>query len=126
MRRIALVGFSTGGALSLRLAADAPPDLAGVAAISVPIRFQNRAMALVPLVHGANRLVAMLSSREGVMPFQPNASEHPHINYRHMPIRGLYEFRQLMDVTKGALEGVSCPLLVIQSTEDPTVVPQCA
>ncbi len=124
VRRIALVGFSTGGALSLRLAADAPPDLAGVAAISVPIRFQNRAMALVPLVHGANRLVAMLSSREGVMPFQPNASEHPHINYRHMPVRALHELRRLVNDLESALGRVICPVSLVQATEDPVVKPE--
>ena len=124
MRRLALVGFSTGGALSLRLAADAPPDLAGVAAISVPVRFQNRAMALVPLVHGANRLVSMLSSREGVMPFQTNAPENPHINYRHMPVRALHELRRLVSDLESSLARVSCPVTLVQATEDPVVKPE--
>jgi esterase/lipase len=123
-RRIALVGFSTGGGLCLRLAADAPEGLAGVVAVSVPMRFRNRAMALVPLVHGANRVVEWLSSIEGLMPFRPNASEHPHINYRHMPVRALHELRRLVDELEATLGRVRCPVVLMQGSEDPVVRPE--
>jgi esterase/lipase len=120
--RVALVGFSTGGALSLIHAAERPMRLAGVVAASVPMKFQDRGMRFVPLVHGANRLVRWMSSFEGIKPFQINESEHPRINYRHMPLRGLYELTVLVDVLKAKLAQVACPVTLVQGSDDPVVV----
>jgi esterase/lipase len=124
--RIAVVGFSTGGALSLILASERPPQLAGVVAASVPMKFQDRGMRFVPLVYGANRLVRWVSSFEGIKPFQTNDSEHPHINYRQMPVRGLYELTVLVDVLKASLPQVECPVTLVQGSDDPVVVPDSA
>jgi len=126
VEQVAVVGFSTGGALALSLAADKPEKLAGVAAVSVPIRFRNRNMIFVPLLHGANRLASWLPSFEGIIPFRPNESEHPHINYRNMPVRGLYELRLLVDKVEKQLGEVECPVLVMQGTEDKVVDPKSA
>jgi len=120
---VALVGFSTGGALSLILASERPPGLAGVVAASVPLKFQDRGMRFVPLVHSANRLVRWMSSFEGIKPFQINDSEHPHINYRQMPVRGLYELTVLVDGLKASLPKVACPVTLVQGSDDPVVVP---
>ncbi len=124
--RFAVVGFSTGGSLALRLAADRPPGLAAVCAVAVPLKFEDRNMRFVPLVHGANRLVSWVSSYEGVMPFRENNSEHPDINYRHMPIRGLYELRLLVSELERRLPDVRCPLRIVQGDRDPVVVPHSA
>ncbi len=118
--RFCIVGFSTGGALALLHAAD-EKTLAGVAAVSVPIIFGNKNMRFVPLVHGANRLVRAISPVEGVMPFRPNQSEHPHINYYHMPIRGLNELRLLRDQLRHRLKDVRCPVLLLQGDKDRVV-----
>lgn len=125
-QRICLVGFSTGGALSLRLAADRPERLVGVAAVSVPMRFRDRSMIFVLLVHGANQLVRWVSSSEGIMPFRPRDSEHPHINYRNVPIRGLYEIERVVDELEGRLPDIQCPVTLIQGTDDPVVEPKSA
>lgn len=122
-RRICLVGFSAGGALSLRLAADRPERLVGVIAISVPLKFQDRSMIVVPLVHGANQLVRWLPSFEGMMPFRSRNSGHPHINYLNIPIRGLYELRRMVDEMEERLPDVECPVTLIQGTDDPVVEP---
>ncbi|MDJ0957527.1 MAG: alpha/beta fold hydrolase [Arenicellales bacterium] len=124
--RVFLVGFSTGGALALRLAADQPEQLAGVAAVSVPLKFQNKNMVFVPLMHSANQLVRWMSAYEGIMPFRPNDSEQPEINYKHMPIRGLYELRRMMDALQSHLKDVRCPVLLLQGNGDPVVSPNSA
>ncbi len=125
-QRICLVGFSAGGALSLRLAADCPERLVGVAAISVPLKFRDRSMIFVPLVHGANRLVRWVSSLEDMLPFRSRDSEHPDINYRNVPIRGLYELRRMVDELEDRLPNVQCPVTLIQGTDDPIVEPNSA
>lgn len=81
-------------------------------------------MRFVPLVHSANRLVRWVSSFEGVKPFQSNESEHPHINYRQMPVRGLYELTVLVEALKTSLSNVACPVTLIQGSDDPVVVPE--
>jgi esterase/lipase/1-acyl-sn-glycerol-3-phosphate acyltransferase len=123
--RVCMVGFSTGGSLCLQLAAERPAKLAGVATLSTPMRFKNKNMALIPLVHGTNRLVGMVREK-GVLAFRPNPTEHPHINYLHMPIRALYELGRLVDNLKKRLPDVRCPVLILQSDADPIVEPDSA
>lgn len=120
---VCLIGFSTGGALSLLVAADDLPGLRGVVSICTPMKYRNRNMWFVPLMHGANRVVRWLSSYEGIMPFRPNDSEHPQINYRNMPIRGLYELTQMNTALRDALPKVRCPVLLIQALQDHVVDP---
>jgi len=124
--RVCVIGFSTGGALSLRLAAERPENLAGVAAVSVPVKFRNTNLIFVPILHGINKLTQWLSSLEGLMPFRLNESEHPEINYRHIPVRGLFELRQLVDDMKQRLADVTCPVAIFQGTEDQIIDPKSA
>lgn len=122
--QVCLVGFSTGGALALQLAAGQPDQLAGVAAVSVPIKFRDKSMSfVVPIVHGANKLVKWASSYEGVMPFHTHESEHPNINYFSMPVHGLFELGQLVGEVESNLGNVRCPAILIQGTEDTVVTP---
>ena len=124
--RVALVGFSSGGALSLIYASEHPEKLAGVAVISAPLKFRNKNLIFVPLIHGANKVAQWLPYLEGVMPFRVNESEHPRINYRNMAIRGLYELRRMVDKLKNRLDKVDCPVLVVQGDEDTVVDPKSA
>jgi len=119
--RICVIGFSSGGALSLILAAEKPEKLAGVAAVSAPLKFRNKNLIFVPLVHGANVLTRWVSSYEGVFPFRTNDSEHPSINYRHIPIRGLFEVRRMVEELGNRLADVQAPALIIQGTDDHVV-----
>ncbi len=124
--QVCLVGFSTGGTLSLLLAAEHPPRLAGVAAVSAPIRFRNRNLVFVPLMRGANKLVQLISKSQGVMLFRPNDSEHPRINYKSIPIRGLHELRRIVDALKDRLGDVKCPVCIVQGSDDQVVDPKSA
>lgn len=123
---ICLVGFSLGGVLALRFAAEAPPGLAGVAAISAPIKLRNKSLMFVPIVHGANKLAESTTSREGIMPFRLNESENPEINYRHIPIRALYELRRAIDDLARHLPQVTCPVDILQGVDDQVVDPKSA
>ncbi len=124
--RVCLVGFSAGGALALRLAAESPPGLAGVAAVAPPLKVRDKSMTLVPWVHGANRLARSTALVKGIMLFHRSHPEHPEINYVHMPIRALYELGLLIGDLEDHLGRVVCPVLLVQSTEDPTVDPKSA
>jgi esterase/lipase len=122
VEQVALVGFSTGGSLCLQLAAEQPPGLAGLAALSTPMRFRNRNMVFVPIVHRTNRIVGVVRE-QGLMAFRPNPAENPHVNYVHMPIRALFELGRLVESLKKRLAEVRCPALVMQGDADPVVDP---
>ncbi len=119
--RIFVTGFSTGGALALKLAAEHPAEMVGVIAVSVPLKFVNPAFMLVPLLHGTNTLVAWVSAFEGVKPFIDNEPEHPAINYRNIPVRALYELRLLIAQLDELLPQISLPALVLYGDQDPIV-----
>ena len=121
-----LIGFSTGGALCLLQAAQQPDRLAAVVSISTPLKFVNKNMIFVPLVHHANRLTRWFSSYEGIMPFRNNDTEHPDINYRAMPLRSLFELRLMVGQLNKRLADIHCPALLIQGDQDPVVVPESA
>ncbi|WP_019646137.1 alpha/beta fold hydrolase [Novispirillum itersonii] len=119
----AVVGFGTGGALGLAYAAEAPPGLTGVVAASVPVTYRNKALIFAPLMHGLSRLAEWVPAWEGTAPFRENDSEHPEINYRHVPLRGLHEVSDLMSELRRRLPLVRCPALILQGDRDPVVDP---
>ncbi len=120
-QQIFVTGFSTGGALALKLASEQFPEIIGISAVSVPIKFINPAFMLVPLLHGTNKLVDWLSSYEGIKPFIENPTEHPDINYRHVPVKSLYELRLLIESMNEFVPLCKVPTLVLQGNEDPVV-----
>tara|TARA_R110002073_G_scaffold286608_3_gene451342 strand:- start:22842 stop:25136 length:2295 start_codon:yes stop_codon:yes gene_type:complete len=124
--RVCVVGFSTGGALSLIFASEHPPSLAGVVAINAPVKFQNKTMRFVPFLHGMSRLMRWNSSFEGVVHYRSNSPEHIRVNYRNIPVRGLYELVRMNHVLSHRLDSIHCSCLLMQSTNDPVVVPDSA
>ena len=124
--KLFIVGFSTGGALGLKLASEQIPEIVGIIAVSVPLKFVNPAFMLVPLLYGTNKLVDWVSSYEGVKPFVENTPEHPDINYRNIPVRSLYELRKLIQHIDDLLPEISIPSLIVYADHDPIVSPSSA
>jgi len=125
-QRIFVAGFSTGGALALKLAAEQYPEIIGIIAVSVPLKFVNPALMLVPLLQGANKLISWISSYEGLKPFIEHNTELPEINYRYVPVRALYELRQLVAQLDELLPQINLPVLIVYADEDPVVSPSSA
>ena len=121
-----LVGFSTGGGLALLLAAEKPRKLVNVTAICVPVKFQNPNMMLVSLLHGVNRFTQFVATKDAIKAFVLNDTEHPHINYRHVPVSALYELRQLIEDLEKNIQYILCPVALIQAQNDPVVDPASA
>ncbi|MEQ1529161.1 MAG: alpha/beta fold hydrolase [Methylococcales bacterium] len=122
--RIFVIGFSTGGALALKLASEKHYQILGIVAVSVPVKFVDPAFMLVPLLHGTNTLIEWMSSLEGVKPFLDNKSEHPTINYRNTPVRSLYELRLFIEHIDSLLPKIDTATLVIYGNNDPIVSPK--
>jgi esterase/lipase len=124
--KLFVIGFSTGGALALQLAAENHAEILGLAVVSVPVKFVNPAFMLVPLLYNTNALVHWVSSLEGVKPFIDNPPEHPDINYRNTPVRALYELRRMIQHMEALLPDIETPTLVLYADGDPVVSPESA
>lgn len=120
---VCMIGFATGAALALRFAATNPPRLSHVVSVSAPLKFAYRSVAFAPLMHGINKLSEWVFVQEGIKPFQIGESEQPGIDYCNMPVRGLMEVRKVADELARRLPEITCPVTVIQGTDDPFVDP---
>ena len=96
--------------------------LASVICISAPVEFQNKNMKFVPFLHQANKIVRWVTS-EGLIPFRPNQTEHPDVNYAHIPIRALYQLQKLIQHFFTQPANIGCPVTLFQSDRDPVVEP---
>jgi esterase/lipase len=122
-RRVIAGGFSTGAGLALDLA-QRVPAVAGVFAVSAPLRLQDMAARFVPAVDVWNRFMALFHLDEAQKTFVDNHPENPHINYSKNPISGVRELERLMSSLEPRLPKITAPALVVQSREDPVVDPR--
>jgi esterase/lipase/1-acyl-sn-glycerol-3-phosphate acyltransferase len=122
-RRVIAGGFSTGAGLALDLA-QRVPDVAGVFAVSAPLRLQDMAARFVPAVDVWNRIMEKFQLEEAKKTFVDNHPENPQINYLKNPISGVRELERLMDSLEPRLSQITAPALIIQSREDPVVNPK--
>lgn len=121
-RRVVAGGFSTGAGLALDLAVRV--KLAGVFAVSTPLRLQYFSSRFVPAVDIWNRIMKKVRFDDAQKEFVENRPENPHINYHRNPISGVRELERLMDRLEPKLADIVVPALVVQSANDPVVDPK--
>jgi len=119
-RRVAVGGFSTGAGLALRLASF-NAGIAGVFAVSAPLRLQDFSAKFAPAVNAWNRMMGKFHMEGARKTFVENRSENPHINYARNPVAGVREIERLMDAVEQQLASVNMPALVVQAAADPVV-----
>ncbi|MDF1592510.1 MAG: alpha/beta fold hydrolase [Desulfobacterales bacterium] len=122
-RRVVVGGFSTGAGLALDLAARIK-DIAGIFAVSPPMRLQDFSSKFVPAVDGWNRIMKRVHWEGAQKEFVENRPENPHINYVRNPVAGIRELERLMEALAPKLGEITSPALVIQSRRDPVVDPK--
>ncbi len=121
-RRIVVGGFSNGAGLALGLASRIP-EIAGVFAISPPMRLQDFSARFVPAMDAWNRLMKKFRLEGARKTFVDNHPENPGINYHRNPIAGIHELERLMDHVAGQLDRIKMPALIMQARGDPVVDP---
>ncbi|MBI5208150.1 MAG: alpha/beta fold hydrolase [Candidatus Firestonebacteria bacterium] len=116
------IGFSMGGTLALRLASYEKYKIAGTVTISSPILLRDsygRYLFLLPVIDKINNLIKSFSEKsEGVINFIPSDPENKNVNYKHMPLKGIYELMKLINIMRKDLKNIQKPLLIIQADED--------
>jgi esterase/lipase/1-acyl-sn-glycerol-3-phosphate acyltransferase len=122
-KRVVVGGFSTGAGLALELATRVK-NLAGVFAVSAPLRLKDLSSRFAPAVDMWNRLMDRTHRVGPKKEFVENKPENPHINYLRNPIFGVKELERLMDDLEPKLHDIHVPALVVQSSGDPVVDPK--
>jgi esterase/lipase/1-acyl-sn-glycerol-3-phosphate acyltransferase len=123
---VVVVGFSTGAALTLHLAAEKPARLAGVVSVSAPLIVEDKNIHLVTWISRLNKLTARLVGEGGVVPFYASESEEPDTNYLHMPVQAINELKQMMERLPAVLPRIDSRVLVLQGDKDNVVNPRSA
>jgi esterase/lipase len=121
--KVVIGGFSTGAGLSLHLAGRVK-DVAGVFAVSAPMRLQDLGARFAPALDAWNRLMDKYTRGAAKKEFVENNPENPHINYHRNPISGVRELERLMEALTPTLPDIEMPALVVQSEGDPVVNPK--
>ncbi len=116
---IHIVGFSTGALLALLLAKE--HALQSITSVSAPINFQNKHAAWISLLHKTNKVTSLVKNH-GIFPFKENNTEHPEINYRHIPVRALYQLQKLIKQVEKPLN-IDAPVHFMHADQDPLINP---
>jgi esterase/lipase/1-acyl-sn-glycerol-3-phosphate acyltransferase len=122
-RKVVVGGFSNGAGLALELAARVK-GLAGVFAISPPMRLKDLSAKFVPAVDAWNKLMKKVNLESALKTFVENRPENPHINYIRNPVSGIHQLEKLMDTISVRLDKIEIPALVVQAQGDPVVNPE--
>lgn len=121
--QVFLVGFSFGGGLALDCAVR-NSAVAGVVAISPPLKLQDFSSRFAPSLEKWNRLMAAVHYQKGKREFLELSPEHPDINYHRLPVAALVALEEFMSDLEEQLPQIRTPALIIQAQGDPVVDPQ--
>lgn len=126
VKEFAILGFSTGAALTLLQATYRGKKLKGVISISAPLRLQNIASRFSSAVVFWNKILDRMQVKSGKKEFVENNPDNPDINYLRNPVHGVYQLERLMGTLERRLEKIDIPTLIIQGSDDPVVDPSSA
>ncbi len=123
--KIILIGFSTGGLLSLLSCSKKPHNkIAAIIAINAALKLQDiRARFIVPGITIWNQLLQRFDIKKGKLEYVENNSENPAVNYSRNYLSAVNELGKLMDKCYDNLHHVKNPALIIYSKNDPVVIP---
>ncbi len=123
VKKMVIVGFSTGAGLSLLQAANKKDRFAGIISINAPLKVQNIASKLASTIVHWNNFLDKLHVQKGKLEFVSNTPENQHINYFRNPVHGVAQLEKLMKIVDDNLPELCIPAYIIQGSQDPVVNP---
>ena len=114
-----VAGLSMGGALALRLATDRPDQLAGLVLVNPFVDTGRKDVKLLPV------LKLVIPAFPGIADDikKPGVEEY---GYKKTPLRAAHSLFSALKALRADLGRVTCPVLVLRSTEDHVADPSSA
>ncbi|PZP39865.1 MAG: hypothetical protein DI585_02820 [Pseudomonas fluorescens] len=127
---VVMIGFSTGGALALKLAAEARlnqmPKLVRVASVAAPMLVQDSNMNLLPVGMMLRAVLKRIPGLKDALRFYDYERDTSAAVYPRVPVTALNELRLTIREMRKALPKVTLPVLLVQGLLDHTVQPRGA
>jgi esterase/lipase len=123
--KIIIVGFSTGGLLTLIKASQINKNnkLNGIVSINSALKLKDIRAKMVPSINLWNELLEKLDINKGKFEFIDDKPETPEFNYSRHYLSSVVELEKLMKHCRENLSKINIPTLVIQAKQDPVVNP---
>ncbi len=124
--KIILIGFSTGGLLSLLSCArknHASKKLFAVVSINSALKLRDLKARMVPGINIWNEMLEKLNIERGRLEYVDDVPENPKINYSRNYLKGVEQLDKLMHVCEENLSKITTKALIIQGDKDPVVNP---
>ncbi len=123
---VIVIGFSTGGLISLLNGSRKGSSLSSIIAINPAIRLQDVRSVFASTVNKWNGLLDKLNIKKGSLEYVESNPEDPVINYSRNYLKGVVELKKLMEECDDSLKKIQAPTLLIQGAHDPVVNPKGA
>lgn len=119
--QIIVIGFSTGGCLSLIMAAELPVD--GIVTLSAPYQLPSipYLKQLYPILPALSTFVPPI--RKGPPVWYDMEAAKSRVQYDAYPMRSVYEFGAMLEEMRPRLSKVTAPALLIHSLDDGFIPP---
>ena len=124
--KIILIGFSTGGLLSLLSCVrknHASKKLFAVVSINSALKLRDLKARMVPGINIWNEMLEKLNIERGRLEYVDDVPENPQINYSRNYLKGVEQLDNLMHVCEKNLSKITTKALIIQGDKDPVVNP---
>ena len=124
--KIILIGFSTGGLLSLLSCAKknhSSNKIFAVVSINSALKLLDIRSIMVPGINLWNEILEKFDIEKGKYDSIEDKPENPETNYNKHYISSVYELEKLMKECSENLKQINIPAFIIQSTKDPVVNP---
>ena len=124
-KKVVLIGFSTGGLLSLLYTAHKKNfhHIAAVISINSALKLRDIRARMVPGINIWNEFLEKFHIESARLEYIDDKPENPYINYSRNYIHGVAELEKLMDHCEENLAKITVPSLIIQAKNDPVVDP---
>ena len=115
-----IAGLSLGSLITLQLIAE-DNDLSGAILYSPSIKLTNKLIYLTPILKHFVRKV-----KKPLEQYAHQVADRQEWTYNERPMAGAHELLKIIHNTRKSLAKVTCPLLMVQSTMDEIIEPECS
>lgn len=124
--KVIIIGFSTGGLLTLLNASRKSKNVPAIVAINPAIRLRDIRSNFASTIDRWNSLLNTFNISMGSIEYVESSPENPKTNYVRNYLKGVVELKKLMDECDKSLSKISTTTLLIQASGDPVVNPEGA